>query len=105
MPSAAAELEREHGQVTAELDTLIADAARAVDLEGLAAAVAAAQAAVAAAEADALRAEAAQSAARQALDVARQPLGEAERNAHRLETEAKTLAVCCMSRTSRCGRR
>jgi chromosome segregation protein len=85
-------LEREHGQVTAELDALIADAARAVDLDGLAAAVAAAQAAVTAAEADALRAEAAQSAARQALDVARQPLGETERNAHRLETEAKTLA-------------
>jgi len=87
-----ARLEREHGVVTAELDALIADAARTIDLEGLAAAVAAAQAAVAAAEADALRAEAAQSAARQALDVARQPLGEAERSVHRLDTEAKTLA-------------
>ena len=85
-------LEREHGQVTEELEKLIADAARAVDLEGLSAATAAAQEAVAAAEADTLRAEAAQSAARQALDVARQPLAEAERNAQRLETEAKTLA-------------
>jgi chromosome segregation protein len=85
-------LEREHGEVTEELEKLIADAARAVDLEGLAAATAAAQEAVAAAEADTLRAEAAQSAARQALDVARQPLAEAERNTQRLETEAKTLA-------------
>ena len=87
-----ARLEREHGQLTAELDALIADAARAVDLEGLAAAAAAAQEAVTAAEADALRAEAAQSAARQALDVARQPLSETERSVHRLDTEAKTLA-------------
>ena len=39
-----------------------------------------------------MRAEAAQSGARQALDVARQPLAEAERSAHRLDTEAKTLA-------------
>jgi chromosome segregation protein len=85
-------LEREHGQLTAEVDALIADAARSVDLEGLAAAAAAAQEAVTAAEADALRAEAAQSAARQALDVARQPLGETERSVHRLDTEAKTLA-------------
>ncbi len=88
----SAKLQREHAQVTAELDALMADAARAVDLDGLAEATAAAQAAVAAAEAESVRAEAAQSAARQALDVARQPLGEAERNAHRLETEAKTLA-------------
>jgi chromosome segregation protein len=87
-----ARLEREHTQVTEELEKLIADAARAVDLEGLAAATAAAQEAIAAAEVDTLRAEAAQSAARQALDVARQPLAEAERNTQRLETEAKTLA-------------
>jgi chromosome segregation protein len=85
-------LDTELGQVTTELDQLMADAARAVDLDALAAAVAGAQAAVTAAEADALRAEAAQSAARQALDVARQPLGETERSAHRLDTEAKTLA-------------
>jgi chromosome segregation protein len=85
-------LERELGQITTELDQLMADAARAVDLDGLAAAMASAQAAVTAAEAEALRAEAAQSAARQALDVARQPLGEAERSVHRLDTEAKTLA-------------
>ncbi len=85
-------VEGELGKVTAELDQLMMDAARAVDLDGMAAAVTAAQAAVAAAEAEALRAEAAQSGARQVLDVARQPLGEAERSAHRLETEAKTLA-------------
>ncbi len=82
----------ELGKVTAELNQLMADATRAVDLDGLAAAVTAAQEAVTAAEAEALRAEAAQSAARQALDVARQPLEETERSAHRLDTEAKTLA-------------
>jgi chromosome segregation protein len=86
-------LEQELGQVTTELDQLMADAARALDLDALAAAaVASAQAAVTAAEAEALRAEAAHSAARQALDVARQPLGDVERSSHRLETEAKTLA-------------
>src|SRR6202030_2206853 len=67
-----ARLEKELGQVTAELDQLMADATRAVDLDALAAAMASAQAAVTAAEAEALRAEAAQSAARQALDVTRQ---------------------------------
>src|SRR3984893_17889281 len=87
-----ARLEKELGQVTAELDQLMADATRAVDLDALAAAMASAQAAVTAAEAEALRAEAAQSAARQALDVTRQPLGEVERSTHRLETEAMTLA-------------
>jgi len=85
-------LEAEIAAVTAELDGLVADAARTLDIAGLAAAMADAQAAVAAAEADAVRAEAAHSGARQALDVARQPLEEAERVAHRLETEAKTLA-------------
>jgi chromosome segregation protein len=87
-----ARLGTELGQVTTELDQLMADATRAVDLDALASAAAAAQAAVTAGEAEAVRAEAAQSAARQALDVARQPLGETERSAHRLETEAKTLA-------------
>jgi chromosome segregation protein len=87
-----ARLDKELSQVTAELNGLMADAARTVDLEGLAAAVAAAQAAVTAAEADSVRAEAAHSAARQAIDVARQPMGEAERGVQRLETEAKTLA-------------
>ncbi len=85
-------LERELAQVTAELDGLMAEVARAVDLDALAAAAAAVQAAVAEAEAEGVRAEAAHSAARQALDVARQPLAVAERNVHRLETEAKTLA-------------
>src|SRR5712692_3912546 len=85
-------LERELGEVTTELDQLIADAARAIDIEALATAAASAQSAVTAAESEALRAEAAHSAARQALDVTRQPLSEAERNVHRLETEAKTLA-------------
>ena len=87
-----ARTERERNQVTAELDQLMAAAARSVDMDALTEAVAAALAAVAAAEGEALRQEAAQSAARQALDVARQPLAEAERNAQRLETEAKTLA-------------
>src|SRR6266478_5534653 len=87
-----ARLERELGEVTTELDQLIADAVRAVDIEALATAAASAQSAVTTAESEALRAEAAHSAARQALDVARQPLSEAERNVHRLETEAKTLA-------------
>ena len=87
-----ARIETELGQVTAELDALMADAARAVDLDGLAAAASAAQAAVAAVETEAMRAETAQSAARQALDVARQPFEEAERGVRRLETEAKTLA-------------
>src|SRR6202011_5795396 len=77
---------------TAELDQLMADATRAVDLDALAAAMASAQVAVTAAEAEAPRAEAAQSPARQPLDVPRQPLGEVERSTHRLETEAKTLA-------------
>ncbi|MCL2429227.1 MAG: chromosome segregation protein SMC, partial [Alphaproteobacteria bacterium] len=88
-----ARLESERGQVTAELNQLMADAAGAVDIEAQAAAEAGAQLAVTtAAESEALRAEAACSAARQALDVARQPLAEAERLVHRLETEAKTLA-------------
>jgi chromosome segregation protein len=85
-------LARELAQVTAELDGLMAEVAQAVDLDALAGAAAAAQSAVGAAEAEGVRAEAAHSGARQALDVARQPLAEAERNVHRLETEAKTLA-------------
>jgi len=44
------------------------------------------------ADARALRAEAARSAAIQALDAARKPLVDAERQLHRLETEAKTLS-------------
>src|SRR5215468_3363331 len=87
-----ARIQEELGQVTTELDQLMAEAARAVDVEALAAVMASAQAAVATGEAKALRAEAAHSAARQALDVTRQPLIEVERNTHRLETEAKTLA-------------
>jgi chromosome segregation protein len=85
-------LERELAGVTAELDGLMAEVARVVDIDALAEAVVAAQSAVTAAEAEGVRAEAAHSAARQALDVARQPLAEAERSVHRLETEAKTLA-------------
>jgi chromosome segregation protein len=85
-------LERELAQVTEELDGIMAEVAKAVDLDALTMAAAAAQAAVAAAEAEGVRAEAAHSAARQALDVTRQPLAEVERNVHRLDTEAKTLA-------------
>jgi chromosome segregation protein len=84
-----AKVEAELVAITAELEGLTANT---VDLDALAATLAQAQEAVAAAEANAVRAEAAHSGARQALDVARQPLAEAERNAHRLETEAKTLA-------------
>ncbi|HMA74631.1 MAG TPA: chromosome segregation SMC family protein [Xanthobacteraceae bacterium] len=87
-----ARIQEQLAQVTTELDQLMTEAARAVDVEALAAAMASAQAAVATGETDALRAEAAHSAARQALDVTRQPLSEVERNTHRLETEAKTLA-------------
>jgi len=85
-------IERELADVTAEFEQIAAQAASAVDLAGLAAAVTAAQQAVADAEAATVRTEAAHSGARQALDVARQPLVEAERRANRLDTEAKTLA-------------
>jgi chromosome segregation protein len=85
-------IEREIAGVNAEQQKFEADAAKSVDLDQLAAAVAAAQQALADAEAAGLRTEAAHSAARQALDVARQPLSEAERRVHRLEIEAKTLA-------------
>ena len=85
-------IEGEIAEVEAELRTLDGETSVAVDLSGLAAAVATAQGAIADAESEALRAEAAHSAARQALDVTRQPLTEAERRVNRLETEAKTLA-------------
>jgi chromosome segregation protein len=83
-------LESELTAVEAELASL--EDQSGVDLGPLAAAAEAAQSATDAAEAAAVRAEATHSAARQALDVARPPLIEAERRAHRLETEAKTLA-------------
>jgi chromosome segregation protein len=82
-------LEQELAAVEAELATLDPVGP---DLGALAAAVDAAQTAAGEAEGAAVRAEAAHSAARQALDSARPPLLEAERRAHRLETEAKTLA-------------
>jgi len=85
-------LERELNSVESDLVELANSTAHTADLEAAAVAVQTAQEAVAAAEATMLRAEAAHSGARQALDVARQPLAEAERRAHRLETEAKTLA-------------
>ncbi len=85
-------LERELAQVTAELDGLMAEVAKAVDLDAQTAAATAAHSAVLAAEAECVRAEAAHSAARQGLDVTRQPLADSERGVHRLETEAKTLA-------------
>jgi chromosome segregation protein len=85
-------IESELASVTAEFERVAAEAAASVDLAALAGAVTTAQAAISEAEAITLRAEAAHSGARQALDVARQPLTEAERRAHRLEAEAKTLA-------------
>jgi chromosome segregation protein len=87
-----ARIEREIAGVEEEVKKLEAEGALGVDLAELAAMVAAAQQAVANAETAGLRAEAAHSAARQALDVARQPLTDAERRAHRLEIEAKTLS-------------
>jgi chromosome segregation protein len=85
-------LAQEIAAVEAELKQIEAHGARHSDAGTLAAATEAAQAAATAAEAAAVRAEATHSAARQALDSARGPLAEAERRAHRLETEAKTLA-------------
>jgi len=87
-----ARIEGDIAGVQDEIRKLEAEGAIGVDLAELAAMVAAAQEAVGDAETAGLRAEAAHSAARQALDVARQPLTEAERRAHRLEIEAKTLA-------------
>jgi chromosome segregation protein len=92
---------REHGERRTRLESELAaieaelagiETQSGVDLGALAAAADAAQSAMDAAEAAAVRAEATHSAARQALDVARPPLLEAERRAHRLETEAKTLS-------------
>jgi chromosome segregation protein len=85
-----ARLDRELASVAAELASL--DAAGVADLSQLQIGAEAAQSAITGAEAQSVRAEAAHSGARQALDVARGPLAEAERRAHRLETEAKTLA-------------
>ena len=86
-------LDRLTGEAAAvEAERQQLEGAERVDLTGLAEAAAAAQAALTEAEAAALRAEAAHSAARQGLDAGRIPLVEAERRAHRLDTEAKTLA-------------
>jgi chromosome segregation protein len=85
-----ARLEREIGDVAGELAAL--DTVALADIAQLQTVADAAQTAIAEAEAQSVRAEAAHSGARQALDVARGPLAEAERRAHRLETEAKTLA-------------
>lgn len=85
-------LEREVAEVDAELARITSEDNSGPDLAQLAAAVEAAQQAVLEAEAAATRAEVAHSTARQGLDAARKPLSEAERRAHRLETEAKTLA-------------
>ncbi|MDT3684393.1 MAG: chromosome segregation protein SMC [Pseudorhodoplanes sp.] len=85
-------LEREVAEVDAEMARIASEASGGPDLAQLAAAVEAAQQAVLEGEAAATRAEVAHSTARQGLDAARKPLAEAERRAHRLETEAKTLA-------------
>jgi chromosome segregation protein len=87
-----ARIEGEIAGVQQEIQKLDAGATVGADLAELAAGVAAAQQAVGDAEAAGLRAEAAHSAARQALDIALQPLTDAERRAHQLEIEAKTLA-------------
>jgi chromosome segregation protein len=85
-------LEHELTAVEADIAGLANQSADPAEVAKAAAAVEIAQQAIAGAEATSVRADAAHSAARQALDVARQPLVEAERRAHRLETEAKTLA-------------
>jgi chromosome segregation protein len=85
-----ARLESELTAIEGELAAL--DSTGGPDLAALAAAVDVAQMAAAEAEGAALRAEAAHSAARQALDSVRPSLIEAERRAHRLDTEARTLA-------------
>ncbi|HEX2652699.1 MAG TPA: chromosome segregation SMC family protein, partial [Xanthobacteraceae bacterium] len=85
-------IESQIRDVENELQALDRQAQNSSKLSELAAAVDAAQNAVTEAEAAALRTEAAHSAARQGFDAARHPFDEAERRAHRLETEAKTLA-------------
>jgi len=85
-------LERELSSVESDLAGLAKDTAHTAAMTAAAAAVKSAQETVTAAEAAMLRAEAKHSGARQALDVARQPFTEAERQASRLEAEAKTLA-------------
>jgi chromosome segregation protein len=87
-----ARAERQIAEVDAELANLEREGAGHGDVAVLAAASEAAQAAVAHAEAQALRAEAALSAARQGHDAAKGPADQAERRAHRLETEVRTLA-------------
>lgn len=84
-----ARLDRELGEVETEIASLAA--AAPADVAALAAAVETAEAAAAEAEAATTRAEVALSAARQGLDAVRPALVEAERRAHRLEAEAKTL--------------
>ncbi len=86
-----ARLDRQVGEVEAELEKLREEGHKA-DIEALAAAAEVAQQAVAEAEAATLKAEAANSATRQALDAAKSPLDAADRRVHRLETEARTLA-------------
>ena len=104
-PSALARLEGEIADVEPELAALEAESRRA-DLARSARAVESrAGGGRRGRGRRASRAEAAHSAARQELDVARGPLAEAERRAQRLETEAKTLRSCCMSRPRICGRR
>lgn len=85
-------LQREVADVEAELTRMTTEASDGPDLAALAAAVDEAQQGVQAGETAATRAEVAHSTARQGLDAARKPLAEADRRAHRLETEAKTLA-------------
>jgi chromosome segregation protein len=85
-------LDAQIDEVDTELETLQGRDAAGPALDALLATVESAQQAVADAEAETLRAEAAHSTARQGLDAAQRPCEAAERRAHRLETEARTLA-------------
>ncbi|WP_029350484.1 AAA family ATPase [Bosea sp. 117] len=87
----ATRLERELGGL-AEQERSLARSVDAGSLDARRATAEAAQEALETAEANALEAEAAHGAARAALDQARRPLAEAEKQAQRLDAEARTLA-------------
>ena len=84
--------ENELTQVAAELENLRAAGVAEDEFAALAEALEAAQEALSAAEEAALEAEGAHGDARAAESEARTPLAEADRKAHRLETEVRTLS-------------
>ncbi|MDH7796715.1 MULTISPECIES: chromosome segregation protein SMC [unclassified Beijerinckia] len=84
--------ERELAQVAAELETLRAAGVAEDEFAALAEALEGAQEALSAAEEAALEAEGVHSETRAAESEARTPLADADRKAHRLETEVRTLS-------------